>query len=124
MQDCALLVVLAHPDDESFPMDGTLAKYAAQGVRVELICATRGEAGIPGKSPTETAQIRERQLRQAASVLGLNKVHLLGYEDGHLAQANSDYIVTQLKIAMWEIRPDSVQADVLRKTKPGRILTD
>ena len=44
----ALLVILAHPDDESFAMGGTLAKYAAQGVQVTLVCATRGEAGIAG----------------------------------------------------------------------------
>ena len=40
-----LLSVLAHPDDESFGMGGTLAKYAEEGVEVHLICATRGEAG-------------------------------------------------------------------------------
>ena len=40
-----LLSVLAHPDDESFGMGGTLAKYASEGVDVHLICATRGEAG-------------------------------------------------------------------------------
>ena len=34
-----VLVVLAHPDDESFPMGGTLAKYAAQGARVTLLTA-------------------------------------------------------------------------------------
>ena len=50
----ALLVVLAHPDDESFPMGGTLAKYAAQGAEVTLVCATRGEAGIAALTPDET----------------------------------------------------------------------
>ena len=42
-----MLVILAHPDDESFAIGGTLAKYAHQGVQVVLLCATRGEAGIP-----------------------------------------------------------------------------
>lgn len=104
----SLLVVLAHPDDESFPMGGTLAKYGAQGARVELICATRGEAGIPGLSPVETAQIREHELRAAARVLGLRKVRLLGYEDGKLADANPDYVVRQLAALMWELRPQVV----------------
>lgn len=53
MDQKTLLVVLAHPDDESFPMGGTLAKYAAAGAQVTLVCATRGEAGIPGLSPEE-----------------------------------------------------------------------
>ncbi|MGD2027270.1 MAG: PIG-L family deacetylase, partial [Anaerolineales bacterium] len=41
-----ILSVLAHPDDESFGMGGTLAYYASEGVEVHLICATRGEAGM------------------------------------------------------------------------------
>jgi LmbE family N-acetylglucosaminyl deacetylase len=49
------MTILAHPDDESFPMGGTLAKAAAEGQQVHLVVATRGEAGIPGKSATETA---------------------------------------------------------------------
>ena len=40
-----LLAVLAHTDDESFGMGGTLALYASQGVDVHLVCATKGEAG-------------------------------------------------------------------------------
>jgi N-acetyl-1-D-myo-inositol-2-amino-2-deoxy-alpha-D-glucopyranoside deacetylase len=41
----SLVAVLAHPDDESFGMGGTLALYAQKGVAIHLICATRGEAG-------------------------------------------------------------------------------
>ena len=55
----SLLVILPHPDDESFPMGGTLAKYAADHNYVTLICATRGEAGIPNVSPEEAGKIRE-----------------------------------------------------------------
>ena len=40
-----ILAVLAHPDDESFGMGGTLALYASRGADVYLACATRGEAG-------------------------------------------------------------------------------
>ena len=40
-----LLAVLAHPDDESLGVGGTLAKYAAEGVDVFLLTATRGDAG-------------------------------------------------------------------------------
>lgn len=108
MENQTLLVILAHPDDESFSMGGTLAKYAAQGARVELICATRGEAGIPGRSPLETAQIRERELQAAGRVLGLSKVHFLGYEDGQLASANPDEVVQALVQRIRQIRPAAV----------------
>jgi len=38
-----LLLVFAHPDDESSPVAGTTAKYTQRGVSIDLICATRGE---------------------------------------------------------------------------------
>ena len=40
-----LMAVLAHPDDESLGVGGTLAKYAAEGVDVFLLTATRGDGG-------------------------------------------------------------------------------
>jgi len=106
----ALLVVLAHPDDESFPMGGTLAKYAAQGVQVTLVCATRGEAGIPELTADATAQIRTQELQAAAAALGLAGVRFLGYLDGHLADADPATIVGQL-------------ADIMTATQPQAIIT-
>jgi LmbE family N-acetylglucosaminyl deacetylase len=104
----SLLVILAHPDDESFPMGGTVAKYAAQGVSVTLVCATRGEAGIPGFSPLEAGKIRERELRAAAKTLGIHAVHFLNYLDGELAQANPEALIAQLMNLMRQIRPEAV----------------
>ncbi len=86
----SLLVILPHPDDESFPMGGTLAKYAANHTRVMLVCATRGEADIEGLAPEETGKIREGELRRAASALGLDEVRFLDYRDGTLAQVNAE----------------------------------
>jgi LmbE family N-acetylglucosaminyl deacetylase len=103
-----LLVILAHPDDESFPMGGTLARYAAEGVRVTLVCATRGEAGIPGLSSETAGQIREHELHAAAAALGLAEVRFLGYHDGQLAQAEPEQIIGQLVKVMQEIRPQAV----------------
>lgn len=103
-----LFVVLAHPDDESFGIGGTLAKYAAEGTRVALICATRGEAGIEGMSPEEAGQVRERELRAAAATLGITEVRFLGYHDGQLAQADPEQVVGQLVSAMREIQPQAV----------------
>jgi len=42
----SLLAVYAHPDDEAFSAGGAIAHYAAQGVRVYLVCATHGEAAV------------------------------------------------------------------------------
>ena len=83
-----LLAVLAHPDDETFGIGGTLALYARRGVSVSLICATRGELG---EAPPDlrgcatVGDMRENELRQAASVLGLEAIHFLGYRDSGMA---------------------------------------
>ena len=106
----ALLVVLAHPDDESFPMGGTLAKYAAQGAEVTLVCATRGEAGIAALTPDETARIRTQELHGAAAALGLAGVRFLGYLDGQLSAADPTEVVSQL-------------VDILRAVQPQAVIT-
>jgi LmbE family N-acetylglucosaminyl deacetylase len=103
-----VLVVLAHPDDESFPMGGTLAKYAAQGARVTLVCATRGEAGIPELTAEETAQVRSQELQAAAAALGLAGVRFLGYQDGQLAEADPQATVEQLVDILHAERPQAV----------------
>lgn len=80
-----LIVVLAHPDDESFGMGGTLAYYAAQGIDVHLLCATKGEAGDVDPEIMigydSIADLRESELKCAAGYLGLKQVHFLGYRD-------------------------------------------
>ncbi len=84
-----LVMVGAHPDDESFGAGGTLALYAAAGVKVYYICGTRGEAGevteefMDGFS--SIAQLRTHELQSAAEVLGLEEVIYLGYRDSGMA---------------------------------------
>lgn len=80
-----LLTVLAHPDDESFGMGGTLAFYAWSGAAVHLICATGGEVGdvdpqlMQGYS--SIVERRKAELRCAAEKLQITSVHMLGYRD-------------------------------------------
>ena len=73
-----LLAVVAHPDDETFGMGGTLAHYANNGVRVYLICATRGEVGEVDEKYLEgfhtVGELREHELCCAANALGIQKV--------------------------------------------------
>jgi N-acetylglucosamine malate deacetylase 2 len=103
-----LLVVTAHPDDESFPMGGTLAKYAAEGARVVLVSATRGEAGIPGLGATETARVREAELRAAARALGVSRLEFLDYTDGEFARADEAQVVAQLLELFGQEQPEVV----------------
>jgi len=103
-----LLVILAHPDDESFPIGGTLAKYAAEGARIVLVSATRGEAGIPALGAEETAHRRERELRAAAKILGVNRLEFLDYMDGEFERADEEQVVAKLVAIFHKENPEVV----------------
>lgn len=80
-----ILLVFAHPDDESFGPAGTIAKYAKMGHEIILICATKGESGKilnPRVKVTEDLKsLREKELSCAAKVLGIKRIIYLGYRD-------------------------------------------
>ena len=121
-----ILSVLAHPDDESFGMGGTLAKYAANGVDVHLICATRGEAGEVDPEYLEgyssIADLRVHELNCAVKELGIEPVRLLDYRDSGMTgsaenQHNQALINAPLDQVAGEI------ADTIREIKPQVVLT-
>ncbi|MFN2216062.1 MAG: PIG-L deacetylase family protein, partial [Anaerolineales bacterium] len=89
-----MLVVLAHPDDESFGMGGTLAYYASIGTEVHLVCATKGEEGeLPpelSNGNQTIAEIRQAELECAAQTLGLKSVHYLGFRDSGMQGSPSN----------------------------------
>jgi mycothiol S-conjugate amidase len=80
-----LLVIYAHPDDESFGNAGTIARYTSDGADVHYACATRGEVG--GVAPellagyADVAALRSVELDRAANALALTSYHFLGYRD-------------------------------------------
>ncbi len=85
----SLLFIFAHPDDETFIAAGIACRYREEGVRLALATATLGEAGKCGDPPVctreELPSVRERELREAARLLGLGEPVLLGYHDRELA---------------------------------------
>jgi LmbE family N-acetylglucosaminyl deacetylase len=108
-----LLFSLAHPDDESFSGAGLACWCLARGIRVVLVCATRGEAGKAGDArvsgaPTDIGAARERELREAARIIGIDTLHLLGYRDRELANADPAAVRRQLVGFLREYRPDVV----------------
>ena len=80
------LVIGAHPDDNEFGAGGTSAKLAAQGWEVTFIIVTNGNKGShdPGVSSYELSELREREQRAAAEVLGVKQVIFLRNNDGEL----------------------------------------
>jgi LmbE family N-acetylglucosaminyl deacetylase len=79
----------AHPDDEAIQTGGTMARMAADGHRVVLVTATRGELGeVPDGvlAPGETlAARRVEELAAACAVLGVARHEFLGYHDSGMA---------------------------------------
>ena len=104
-----LLLLLAHPDDESFMAGGTIRALADRGVRVALVCATRGQLGSAGDPPLcprdELAALRERELHAACAILGVAHVEVLGYHDQQLASAPPNEIRAALVRALRRERP-------------------
>jgi LmbE family N-acetylglucosaminyl deacetylase len=121
-----LLAVFAHPDDESFGPGGTLARYAAEGVAVHLVCATRGEAGEADPSLLEgyesLAQRRTAELECAARVLGLAGVYFLGYRDsGMVGTADNSHPNALVNAPVAEVA-EKVTA-YIRRLQPQVVIT-
>ena len=84
-----LVLFHAHPDDEAIATGGTMAKAAADGHRVVLVTATRGEHGEVADGfldPGEALwQRREQELAEACKTLGVHRQEFLGYVDSGMA---------------------------------------
>ncbi len=80
-----LLCFHAHPDDEAIATGGVMAKAAHDGHRVVLVTATRGECGEVAEGFLDEGEAlgdrREIELAEAAKVLGVSRLEILGYHD-------------------------------------------
>jgi LmbE family N-acetylglucosaminyl deacetylase len=112
-----MMVVGAHPDDETLGFGGVLVRYAREGVETSVITATRGDRGRyfgqpfgtpehPG--PVALGEIRERELRAAAEALGIGDVGVLDYEDQHLDRANPVEAIAAIVRHLRRVRPQVV----------------
>jgi LmbE family N-acetylglucosaminyl deacetylase len=98
----------AHPDDEALFTGGTMARAAAEGHRVVLVTATKGERGLDRslvadpilrwgesgpRAPDPVPNLgprREAELRVAAGALGVARLHFLGYQDSGIDGDGAD----------------------------------
>ena len=88
-----LVVVAAHPDDETLGTGGFLQAARAAGAHIELVVATDGEAAF-GAPDDELRRTRWRELRAALGELGLGDVpvHRLGLPDSGLAGCHDELV--------------------------------
>ncbi len=121
----SLLAVFAHPDDEAFSSGGILTHYAKLGVRVELLCATRGEAGKitdPNLSITDLGKHREHELRLACAAMDISEPRFMDYHDsGRLERLRKDDPLATINIDYLEMEQKIIE--VIRETKPQVLLT-
>jgi LmbE family N-acetylglucosaminyl deacetylase len=121
-----LLLALAHPDDESFGMAGSVAHYTNQNVEVYLICATDGGAGAADPHFLEghdsLADLRLKELQCAADTLGLAEVILLGYRDSGMAGSLDNHHPGSL----YSAKPEEVTRCIVehvRRIRPHVVVT-
>lgn len=99
-----MLAIFAHPDDESFTVGGMLAKYAHEGVRIVLLCLTKGEAGIPGMPPKFAGPIRAGELRRAEEMLGI-EAYIYSYKDGELTCMDTGLLLETISTWIDMVQP-------------------
>jgi N-acetylglucosamine malate deacetylase 2 len=80
----SVLVVVAHPDDESFGLGALVDAFARSGAGVEVLCLTHGEASTLHGAPGDLASLRGAELAAAAAVLGVTRAMLKDHADGDL----------------------------------------
>ena len=80
-----VLVVVAHPDDESFGLGAIISQMTATGTAAHILCYTHGEASTLNQNQADLDTEREAELRHASTHLAAASVTLLGYPDGGLA---------------------------------------
>jgi len=105
-----VLVMLAHPDDPEFFCGGTIARWVSLGCEVSYCLLTRGDKGDDNAAadPKALAELRMKEQRAAAKVLGVHDVKFLDYPDG--------YLVPDLSLRRELVR-------VIRSTRPQIVVT-
>ncbi|MFI5832482.1 N-acetyl-1-D-myo-inositol-2-amino-2-deoxy-alpha-D-glucopyranoside deacetylase [Micromonospora sp. NPDC051300] len=135
LPDRRLLLVHAHPDDESIGTGATMAHYAATGAHVTLVTCTLGEEGeihvpaLAGLAAAEADQLggyRIGELTAACAALGVTDHRFLGgagrYRDsGMMGLATNDH-----PRAFWRADLDSAAGhllEVIREVRPQVVVT-
>jgi len=105
----SILFVLAHPDDESYIMGGTIAKYSSENVKIILLCLSKGEGGKSVCDISESlAEVRAKELDKASSVLGIDKKYVFNFPDGKLSSVENGKIEERIVFVIRKEKPDLV----------------
>ena len=127
MRVSTLLLVHAHPDDESILTGGVMARAHLDGHRVVLVTATRGEEGGVHDPDEESAgerlgAIRTLELQNACEILGVDRQAFLGYRDSGNGDGATPPDPTTFMAAPLDEAADRLAA-LLRQERPDVVVT-
>jgi bacillithiol biosynthesis deacetylase BshB2 len=108
-----VLVVFPHPDDEAFGVSGTIAKHVKNGSPVTYACLTLGEMGRNMGNPLFTnredlPKIRKKELKQAANVLGIQDLRMLGFRDKTIEFEDEEKLIELILSLIDELNPSLI----------------
>lgn len=103
----SVLLVVAHPDDETFGLGAVISHLIERGTAVHVLCLTHGESSTLGAS-SDLFALREQELREASAQLGVRSVTLLAYPDGRLSDVPTTELSRQVELQVARIRPDGL----------------
>jgi N-acetyl-1-D-myo-inositol-2-amino-2-deoxy-alpha-D-glucopyranoside deacetylase len=135
-----LLLVHAHPDDETITTGATIARYAAEGVTVTLLTCTLGElgeilvpeyAGLAADRADQLGGFRIGELSAAARALGVSDHRFLGGAGRWRDSGMIDTDANKDPRAFWRCDSDEAAfrdaveqaVDVIRETRPQVLIT-
>lgn len=104
----SVLVVVAHPDDESFGLGAVIDAFVSRGSRVSVLCFTHGEASTLHGVEGDLGTIRELELTAAAAELRIDRVRLASYADGGLADVPLDELAALVVDVAQEVDADGL----------------
>ncbi|MCY7495443.1 bacillithiol biosynthesis deacetylase BshB2 [Bacillus safensis] len=105
-----VLVMLPHPDDESFGVAGLIAQSRKRGIPVTYACGTLGEMGRNMGSPTyanrETLpELRKQELINACKEMDITDLRMLGLRDKTLEFEDDEYMADVMETIIDEVKP-------------------
>ena len=89
-----ILVVCAHPDDETLGMGGTIALHTGKKENVFVLIISEGESAR-GKNKSKITQ-RKKQAEKACELLGVKEIKFLDYADQKLDTISKLEIIQEL----------------------------
>ncbi|WP_148575514.1 PIG-L deacetylase family protein [Nocardioides caldifontis] len=101
-----VLCVVAHPDDVEYGTSSAVAAWTARGIEVSYLLLTRGEAGMDGLAPDETAGLRMQEQVAGSNAVGVSEVEFLHHPDGVLVYSLD--LRRDIARAIRKRRPDAV----------------